>query len=233
MKKLLFIGLLLGLILVSYTTFGQVQMMNELTITPPAYQTSNYNSLHDLLQASVEYPASAINDRLQGTEVIRYTVTSSGTIEDITVVNSVSWEIDERVTQALMDTQNKWNPGIIDGEPTTMEREISMVFALNSYEDMIQKAQGYMQKGNKLLYVQNKPEKALRYFDMVETYFPYETCVLYLKGYCYEQLGYTAELEKTREKLEALANINTSAYQTDEKALFADNHSTTILVQAK
>lgn len=212
MKKLLSIGLILGLISASNIAFGQIQKMDEMTITPPTLNNAEYNNLQDHLQASVKYPSSAYNDKLQGTEVIRFAVTSSGTIEDITVINSVSWEIDEEVIGALLSTNDKWNPGTIDGQPTTMVRELSMIFALKSYDDMLKAGQCYMQKGNKLLYNQNKPKRALQYFNKVQTLFPYETSVQLVRGSCLDQLGLSADAVKTP---------------------FADESGTTLLVLAK
>jgi len=207
MKTLNSLGLLLLIVSVSYTANAQIQMMNEMSITPPSYKTAAYENLHDFLKASVEYPSRSVKAGLQGTEVIRFSVTPCGNIEDISVINSVSDEIDMEVIRALRKTNGKWEPGTIDGEASKLTGEVSLIFALNSYEDILQDARYYLQTGNSLMFKKNKPEKALYYFGKAYELFPNEESVLLSLGTCLNKLGQTSKAGALIERFHYLSDL--------------------------
>jgi TonB family protein len=210
MKKLYFLGFLLLIVSASYSANAQIQVLNEMSITPPTLQNEEYDNMIDFLENSIEYPVHSINRGQQGTEVIRFSVSDMGTIEDITVINSVSDEIDREVIAALQETNGKWNPGSIDGQPTTMERELALSFVLFSFDNMLNTAKNYLQKGNKLMYVEYKPEKAIKYYNMAYTLFPCESSVLLVRWLCLEKLGRLEDAKEVRERLEFLEQRNRS-----------------------
>jgi TonB family protein len=198
MKKLHYLGILMLIASVSYTTHAQNQMMNEITITPPMLNSANSDDLTELLQTALEYPVNSRNRGLQGTEVIRFSVSTTGTIEDITVINSVSKEIDREVIRAIQTTSGKWEPGTIDQDPLKMNREVSLLFALYSPDDMLITARKNIRKGNKLMYSRNKPERALRYYNMAYALFPNEKSVMLPRNCCLKRLGYPTYTEKNK-----------------------------------
>ena len=208
MKKLLSIGLLLLIVSISYSAKAQIESISEMTITPPTFQNTKYDNLTDYFEKSLEYPLSSINKLLQGTEVVRFTVSENGAIEDILVLNSVSWEIDGQVIQLLEKTNGNWKPGSIDGQETKMEKEIALIFLLNSYDDMRKIAQNFMVRGNRMIYSKNKPEKALAYFNKAYTLFPYEPDVLEMRLTCLQKMGQTEEAEEFRIRIELLEEQN-------------------------
>ena len=208
MKKLYFLGFMLVIVSASYSVNAQIQFLNEMSITPPTLQNEEYDNLTDLLENSITYPINSINGGLQGTEVIRFSVSNIGTIEDITVINSVSDEIDREVIAVLQETSGKWDPGTIDGQPTTMVRELALSFVLFSYNNMLNTAKNYMQKGNKLMFLECKPEKAIKYYDMAYTLFPCKPSVLLVKWCCLEKLGRLEDASEARDRLELLENRN-------------------------
>ena len=128
-------------------------------------------------------------DGRQGTEVVCFTVSRFGTIEDIRVINSVSKEVDREVISALRETCGKWNPGTINGQITSMSKEIALPFVLVSYEDMVRTADACMKKANRLMYSENKPEKALKYYNMAYRLLPNESSVVSGRELCLQELG--------------------------------------------
>ncbi len=206
MKKLLSLGFMLISFSACYTSFGQSKMLNELTITPPSFHNTSYENLYAQLSAVIEYPAESINKGLQGTEVIRFEVTASGEIEGLSVTNSVSPEIDKTVTRALQATSGSCDPCTIYGIPASMAREISITFALISYENMFNKAKQYMQHANYLMFKREKPEKALTVYNKLVTMFPNDESVLIGRGICLEKLGRTLEAQQDRERARIVAD---------------------------
>ena len=230
MKKLLSFGFVLVILSGCHTASGQDQLLDELTITPPSFHNSHYDNLNALLGASIEYPAMARKCGIQGTELIRFAISPSGEIEDITVCNSVSREIDEAVISVLLFTNGKWQPGTIDGEPTTMVREVNIAFVLHSFETMVEKGKNYMLQANNLMYIREKPGRALHFYNKAATLFPNNTSVLLARSLCLEKLGRDAEAEKDNERLKLLAVKGNSITAPHNGAIALDDRLITDLV---
>ncbi len=140
--------------------------------------------IYSYLRENVEYPEVALKYNIQGTEVVQFTVTNTGEITNIKVINSVCPEIDDEVIRVLKTTQGMWEPGLKNGNPVEMEKEISMVFQIDGFKNgtneniFKEQATALYKKGNKALISQKNPEKALKYFDKALKYLPYESTIL-------------------------------------------------------
>lgn len=221
MKKIHYLGILLLIASASYTTQGQVQMMNEISITPPTLNNADSDDLTEILQTSLEYPVNSLNRGLQGTEVIQFAISTTGKIEDITVINSVSEEIDKEVILAIQQTSGKWKPGTIDQEPSKMTRELSLLFAIYSLDDMLVTARTHLQKGNKLMFSKNKLERALRQYNKAYALFPNEESVLLARNLCLKALGHTTDTEN-----------NKSANMSNDELFISFNEPVTLITAA-
>ena len=144
--------------------------------------------IYSYLRENVEYPEVALKYNIQGTEVVQFTVTSSGEIASIKVVNSLCPEIDEEITRVLKTTNGMWQPALKNGKPVDMEREVAMVFQIDGFKNgssenlFKEQATVLFKKGSKALLAQNNPEKALKYFDKALRYLPNESTILYSRG---------------------------------------------------
>jgi len=105
------------------------------------------------------------------------------------VINSVSEFVDMEIIRILEITSGMWIPGTVNGEPVAMEKEISVVFKISEKSDFMAKAKHYLKFGNKLLFVHNRPEKALKYFDKSITLLPNEETLLAVRGLCNYEIG--------------------------------------------
>jgi len=206
MKKVHIIGLLLLIVTASYTAQAQIQSLDGVSISPPAFNSESSDNLNDYLLSNLEYPYGTFNQGLQGTEVVRFSVTTFGAISNITVLNSVSKEVDREVKRVLQRTGGNWNPGTVNGKPSEMTRELSLAFVLYSYQDMLKTANNHIQRGNKLVFEKNKPERALEYFNKAAKLFPNESSILYMQWYCLDQLDRGTEADAVRERYEFLAS---------------------------
>lgn len=151
------------------------------------FQGNHSMLINSYLTENVEYPGKAIKYNIQGTEVVRFTVTARGEVTNIKVVNSVSPEIDEEAIRVLSTTSGKWIPGFENGTPVEMEKELTMVFQIGNNKkgtdgNMMEQATELFKKGSKSLVFQNNPAKALKYFDRALTYLPNDKNILYLRG---------------------------------------------------
>lgn len=148
----------------------------------------NISVLNRYLHNNIIYPESAVNCCLQGTEVVKFTVLPTGDLENIKVINSVCPKIDSEVIRVLKTTNGMWTPGTNNGVPVAMEKEILIVFHLEGFhagtdnEYFIKKATNWYQKGNRALFEQKNPEKALNCYNNALKYRPLEDALLYARG---------------------------------------------------
>lgn len=177
-----------GMLIAAIAT-GQNQELTAIEVTPPAFTSDVPKSINDFMQKNLEYPAEAGFWKHQGTEVVQFVITPEGKVTDFTVINSVSYEIDKEVIRVLESTSGNWMPGTINGEPVSMETEVSMAFMLNPKDDFVEMAKWNMSKGNELLFLKNQPKRALRYFDWALNYLPSNETINAVRGFCKFKLG--------------------------------------------
>jgi hypothetical protein len=148
--------------LISITTSAQNHNLSEIEITVPQFQSDRYESLNDFLSSCMEFPRASASCRLQGTEVVKFTVSPDGEPGNFTIENSICPEIDEEVIRVLESTSGKWYPGFVNGEPVAMERKVSITFKLHASVDFVEMAKSYLKRGNRMLFVRGKPRQAVK-----------------------------------------------------------------------
>ena len=107
--------------LIAVFAFGQEQKVEEVEVTAPQYagiknpaamQGVYPNTLiKEYLSQNIVYPEEALTCNIEGTEVVKFTVTIEGNVKDFKIVNSVCPEIDKEVILTLELTNGMWYPG--------------------------------------------------------------------------------------------------------------------------
>jgi TonB family protein len=195
--------------------FGQNQDLKEIRVTAPQFQSEFYQNVNDFLLSGIEYPVQSIMAGCEGTEVISFIVTSKGNVTNIQVVNSVSEIIDLEVIRILEITNGMWIPGTANGESVSMEKEVSVIFKLSENSDFVAKAKSYLELGNKMLFENKKPEKALKYFDKSITLLPNEETLLAVRGLCKYEIGDNEGAQRDWNRLKILADKNAAKSQIE------------------
>jgi len=213
------INFLFVLMLVSTLAIAQDKRdLPEIKVTPPQFMWNyipqelvsapNNALFNEYLRDYLTDWAKFFNGTVQGTEVVRFVVTPEGKLADFKVINSVSSQVDHAMYEMLKATSGMWRPGYNNGDPVAMEKEISVVFKTQDSTDFDALAIKYLRKGNKELFVNNNPKKALRYLNHGMKYRPSEDCLLISRGICKYQLGDKegAETDWSRMALSGISN---------------------------
>lgn len=88
-----------------------------------------FSEVATFLQENLKYPTVAKEAGTEGTVIVAFKVSASGAVEDVSIANSVSPEMDAealRVVQLMPD----WNPATKDGKPVKTEFKLPIVFKL-------------------------------------------------------------------------------------------------------
>ena len=142
MKKF---GILMVGLFISVMVFGQNENkmvgINEIEVSPPQFtgiekgattlEKNNSSVLMNFIKENTVYPENKFIAQIEGTEIIRFTVTPQGKVVDIKVINSVSPVVDEELIRVLKTTNGMWNPGHKNGEATSMEQEFKAMIGNN------------------------------------------------------------------------------------------------------
>ncbi len=213
-KQVIFLVCMLIAVIVS----AQNQTKDESKITAPELKREFYSSIDNYLSSNVVHPAKLRNIRMEGTEVVRFVVTSKGNITDFEVINGLSPVFDNHVIQILKETNGKWNPGTANGVPVSMKKEVSIMFYLTSVEDMIHRAKKYQEKGDEWMFVKNNSRKALNCYNRANNLLPNDENILASRSLCKYQLGDKTGAAWDWERLKVLANKRNHNYHIEEFA---------------
>ena len=184
------------------------------TGTAPAVanlNTDNSQYLNNYIFENLICPKRAEECCIEGTEIVQFTVTPEGKVNNFNIVNSICPEIDKEVIRVLKTTNGKWLPAQEDGEYIAMKKEVTVLFgnctASNFEKHFVQNATNYFEKGSKNLLVKNNPEKALKSFNEAIKYLPNDNCLLLLRGLCFYELGDKESARKDFNRIKDLGGI--------------------------
>jgi hypothetical protein len=196
MKKAL---LLLICFMSAVILFGQQQKVYSLPgveVSPPELmikiQGNSDSYLNDYLKSNFLCPESAAQWNDEGVEVVKFVVSTTGKVEDLKVLCSVSPAIDAEILRVLESTSGLWRPCIENGKPVAREKEVSVFIAgdgINPTQRFLQLAKQQFALGNKKFFMKKDNKSALYFFDKALCYMPYDKCILSTRGMCKYQLG--------------------------------------------
>jgi len=87
------------------------------------------DAMMKFIQKSIQYPDSARENDVQGRVVIGFIVNEDGSLSDITVRKSVSWDIDREALR-VVKRMPKFKPGMQDGKPVRVQFTLPIMFKL-------------------------------------------------------------------------------------------------------
>ena len=220
--------------LVSIITFGQEkkQYFDEIKgvkMSPPRFignenlsavlNQTQFRSINDYLAKQIQYPEKSKDWQEEGTEVIQFVVTPKSEVTDLRIINSVSSEIDREVIRVLKTTNGLWMPGLNNGQPVAMGKEISINFKfcnsadeINSATNFVDLAKQYFNKGNRQLFVKENIKSALRQYNKAICYLPNDKSILAIRGICKYELGDKNGACTDWNRVKALGGLTTDYY---------------------
>ncbi|MEI6276489.1 MAG: energy transducer TonB [Prolixibacteraceae bacterium] len=212
---------MLVLLVSTIISFGQ-DVKRELPvsiITAPEFSVSFQNEGHgylsDYLLSHLDYPENSLQWNQEGTEVVQFLVSSKGEVTDLTIINSVSPDIDREVERVLMSTSGMWRPAFENGKPVAKVREVSILFTpgeLNPTDKFFREAQDFLVLGNKQFFNRKNNKNALYFYDRAVRYVPNDKCLLVTRGMCKYQLGDKAGACRDWNRIRTLGGMEGDAY---------------------
>lgn len=172
----------------------------------------NSSRLKIYIKENIDCPVTVADCRIEGTEIVRFTVSTEGDVSNFNIINSVCKDLDKEVIRVLKGTKGMWIPGNTNEVPSEMEYEVSLMIAdckegtYSSY--FVGQAQKYFKLGGTSLLVENKPKKAMRFYNKGLQYLPNNAALLSLRGLCYYELGDKESARKDWNKVSSLGGIN-------------------------
>jgi len=209
------------LLISTVSTFGQnvKHSLPESTITAPEFKANFQNDgngyLKNYLFRHLEYPENSLQWNQEGTVVAQFIVTSNGEVTDLTIINSLSQDIDREVIRVLMSTSGMWRPAFENGKPVDKVKEVSIAFApgeLNPDKRFVREAKEYLALGNKQFYNKKNNKNALYFYDKAVRYVPNDKSLLATRGICKYQLGDKTGACRDWNRIRTLGGMEGDAY---------------------
>ncbi len=86
-------------------------------------------ALHKHIATSVQYPASASENELEGRVYVSFVVNSKGKVEKVKVVRGVDPALDDEAMRVI-EEMPAWKPGYQNGEPVNVEFTVPISFSM-------------------------------------------------------------------------------------------------------
>lgn len=217
MKTIIVLLTALLFVVVAYGQKYPGKQLGEVKVVPPIFTgIEDYNSyietgmqlsVQKYLSKLINYPMEDLKNNTEGTEVVQFLVTTTGELTDFNVINSLSKTIDEEMIRVLKMTAGMWKPGYNNNEPVAMVKEVSMVFKQGDNlkhamsKDFVEIGSKYFVKAGKKLLVQQKPKRALMYYDEGIRLLPYDNSLLLMRGLCLYSMGRTEEAHRDWQRI--------------------------------
>jgi TonB family protein len=167
----------------------------------------------------IQYPEISKDSHIEGTEVVQFVITTKGEVTDFKIINSLSPEIDEEVLRVLKTTNKMWRPGLNEGKPVAMGKEIAIIFKDNFFNEnpvyvthFVDQAKKFFNVGNKQLYVKKNSKKALKFYNRAVCYLPKDKALLVTRGMCRFELGDEKGACQDWNRIKSLGGFESDAY---------------------
>ena len=106
------------------TVYSHVALSN-----PPVYP-GGMNKLYTFLGNTIKYPSNAVENNIQGTVSVSFTVEKDGTLSDIkSEGRKLGFGIDDEAIRALK-LSKRWSPGMLNGKPARVKFNIPIRFVM-------------------------------------------------------------------------------------------------------
>jgi tetratricopeptide (TPR) repeat protein len=142
--------------------------------------TENTIGINEFIQENLYYLPLAHKWGTEGTVVVQFKILPTGNLAEFVVINSVTPECDKAVISVLEATQGMWNPGISNGNPVEMEKEVAVVFKVERTE-MYKTAQSYVVKADKAM-KKGDYNRAIKLYNKAFVFCPNYPSKIYQRG---------------------------------------------------
>lgn len=89
----------------------------------------SYKNVRDYIFSHLSYPAQAIEQEIEGTVLVRFTLMKSGEIDSVEVIAPVHPLLDAEAVR-LIRNMPKWEPVYLQGQPVALSYEVPVIFEL-------------------------------------------------------------------------------------------------------
>ncbi|WP_430935526.1 energy transducer TonB [Saccharicrinis sp. 156] len=220
--------------LIACLSFAQMTRLSENIVESPKFNGTSSWYYDDESDCSsicqyLKYDLEGNANYSEGVVNVLFTINADGTLSNFTIKNSVSSATDNAVLKSIESTSGMWRPGMVNGTPAQMQREIFISFydpahgtlkeqgnanlqiAVKKYHAAVNlKNSLTLSEARALKKANNKLKSAIKLLETAERFLPSEPSVVFWQAATYEQVG--NEMLKT-EKLNEFESLLDPAYQ--------------------
>lgn len=207
----IFLKLLLGYsILFPVASLAQANP-DTLTYFPSDRVRGGAPTFYKLMSEYISYPTSSRNSRIVGTAIVALTISPTGNLNGINMVNSLGKEVDQTIRRAIDQTRDQWLADplvqndivvfvpftfVLDGnqflqhtdKPLFITEDITVVGRTTGPSPVIERDADVAEKANRS-YQKEQYSLAIRYLDELIRRNPYDKNLYLMRGNAYYQMG--------------------------------------------
>lgn len=88
-----------------------------------------HKALDAYLDTAIQYPNSALVNKIQGKVVASCVINKEGKVEDVKIISEIGWGTSAEARR-LLEEMPLWTPGMVDGNPVKVRRVFEVLFYL-------------------------------------------------------------------------------------------------------
>lgn len=88
-----------------------------------------YKNVRDYIFSHLSYPAQAVEEEIEGTVLIRFTLMTDGSIDSVEILTSQHPLLDSEAVR-LIRNMPKWKPVYLQGQPVPLSYKVPVIFEL-------------------------------------------------------------------------------------------------------
>lgn len=94
-----------------------------------AQLTCSQHRFLETIYKNIRYPATAREQRIQGTVIVKYTIGADGKIQNLQIIKGIGGGCDEEVLRVIREVPD-WKPAMKDGNPVALELILPVQYRL-------------------------------------------------------------------------------------------------------
>ncbi len=130
MKAILIIILSLFVWNSAYSQEGKESSTKNLVADVQPRPQGGFGGLYKYIGSAMIYPDSAKRANIQGKVFLKFMVSKTGEIENVTAIKGIGYGCDE-VAINVVKNSPRWSPALLKGEPVEVWMTLPIVFHLN------------------------------------------------------------------------------------------------------
>lgn len=102
---------------------------DDIQLTSKQQSECSNRKLIEFIRSETNFPATAKEQKIEGTVIVDFVVDKEGNTKDVTVINKIGGGCDKEAVR-VVEAMPNWSPGLVGGEPVNVKLRLPFKFKI-------------------------------------------------------------------------------------------------------